>query len=137
MFREGRTRNFTVTLASLDSATGASQPAQSGRRDAGPAQSQSSNPLGLSAQDLTEAQRRQAGLPDGEGVRIVGVDGQAARNAGIRPGDVISRVGRSVVGSAADLDRQLRDVKPGQTVMLLRHRGGATEFVAVTLDADD
>ncbi len=137
VFREGRTRNFTVTLASLDSATGASQPAQSGRRDAGPAQSQSSNPLGLSAQDLTEAQRRQAGLPDGEGVRIVGVDGQAARNAGIRPGDVISRVGRSVVGSAADLDRQLRDVKPGQTVMLLRHRGGATEFVAVTLDADD
>src|SRR5690625_1276342 len=129
VFREGRTRNFTVTLASLDSATGASQPAQSGRRDAGPAQSQSSNPLGLSAQDLTEAQRRQAGLPDGEGVRIVGVDGQAARNAGIRPGDVISRVGRSVVGSAADLDRQLRDVKPGQTVMLLRYRAGPAEFV--------
>lgn len=138
VFREGRTRNFTVTLASLDSATGASQPARpGGGRDRGSAQQQSSNPLGLSAQDLTDAQRRQAGLPDGEGVRITAVDGQAARNAGIFPGDVISRVGRSVVGSAADLDRLLRDVKPGQTVMLLRHRGGATEFVAVTLEADD
>lgn len=137
VFREGRTRNFTVTLASLDSATGASQAARPGGRGPAPGAAQSSNPLGLAAQDLTEAQRRQAGLPEGEGVRITAVDGQAARSAGIRPGDVISRVGRSVVGSAADLDRLLRNVQSGQTVMLLRHRGGATEFVAVTLEADD
>src|SRR5690606_41969717 len=69
----------------------------------------------LAAQDLTEAQRRQAGLPEDEGVRITAVDGEAARSAGIRPGDVITRVGRSVVGSAADLDRLLRGVRPGQT----------------------
>ena len=57
---------------------------------------------------------------------------------GIQPGDVISRVGRTAVGSAQELDRELRDVKPGQTVMLLRHRGGGAEFVAVTLrDSDD
>ena len=122
VFREGRTRNFTVTLASLDSATGASQAARPGGRGPAPGAAQSSNPLGLA---------------EGEGVRITAVDGQAARSAGIRPGDVISRVGRSVVGSAADLDRLLRNVQSGQTVMLLRHRGGATEFVAVTLEADD
>src|SRR5690606_23234644 len=103
----------------------------------GGGQPASSNPLGLVAQDLSDAQRRQAGLPDGEGVRIVRVDGQAARSAGILPGDVISRVGRAVVGSAADLDRQLRGVGAGQTVMLLRHRGGGAEYVAVTLADDD
>ena len=138
VLRDGRTRNFDVTLASLDSDTGTSQPAR--QRGADPRQGQpgSSNALGLAAQDLTEAQRRQAGLPEGEGVRITAVDGAAARSAGIRPGDVISRVGRSVVGSAADLDRLLRDVGPGQTVMLLRHRGGGAEFVAVTPgDSDD
>lgn len=138
VFREGRTRNFDVTLASLDSAMGASQAGTRPGSGAAPGGSTSSNPLGLAAQDMTDAQRRQAGLPEGEGVRITAVEGQAARNAGIRPGDVISRVGRSVVGSAADLDRLLRDVRPGQTVMLLRHRGGGAEFVAVTPgDADD
>lgn len=133
VFREGRTRSFDVTLAVLDDAALAGQPrgpAARGDGRSGPAAS--SNPLGLVAQDLTDAQRRQAGLPDGEGVRIVRVDGPEARAAGIQPGDVISRVGRAAVGNAADLDRQLRGVKSGQTVMLLRHRGGAAEFVAVT-----
>src|SRR5690606_30353543 len=134
VLRDGRTRTFDVTLASLDSASGASQPARRGGADPRPGQPASSNALGLAAQDLTEAQRRQAGLREGAGVRITAVDGEAARNAGIRPGDVVSRVGRSVVGSAADLDRLLRDVRPGQTVMLLRHRGGGAEFVAVTAD---
>ena len=134
VFREGRTRNFDVTLAALDDAL-AAQPSRPGRgQGADPAQPGSSNALGLAAQDLTEAQRRQAGLPEDEGVRITAVDGEAARSAGIRPGDVVSRVGRSVVGSAADLDRLLRGVRPGQTVMLLRHRGGGAEFVAVTVD---
>ena len=134
VFREGRNRNFDVTLAALDDAL-AAQPSRPGRgQGADPAQPGSSNALGLAAQDLTEAQRRQAGLPEDEGVRITAVDGEAARSAGIRPGDVITRVGRSVVGSAADLDRLLRGVRPGQTVMLLRHRGGGAEFVAVTVD---
>src|SRR5690554_3096041 len=124
VFREGRSRNFDVTLAALEDAV-AAQPSRPGRgQGAGPAQPASSNPLGLVAQDLTDAQRRQAGLPDGEGVRIVRVDGVAARGAGIRPGVVISRVGRSVVGSARDLDRLLADVGAGDTVMLLRHGPG-------------
>src|SRR5690554_5625605 len=124
VFREGRNRNFDVTLAALDDAL-AAQPSRPGRgQGADPAQPGSSNALGLAAQDLTEAQRRQAGLPDGEGVRIVRVDGVAARGAGIRPGVVISRVGRSVVGSARDLDRLLADVGAGDTVMLLRHGPG-------------
>ncbi|MGY0560774.1 MULTISPECIES: Do family serine endopeptidase [unclassified Luteimonas] len=139
VFREGRTRNFDVTLAALDDAAlagPASGPARG--QDARPDAAESSNPLGLVATDLTDAQRRQAGLADGEGVRIVRVEGLAARSAGIQPGDVISRVGRTAVGSAQELDRQLRDVKPGQTVMLLRHRGGGAEFVAVTpRDSDD
>ena len=132
VLREGRTRGFDVTLASLDSATGTSQQARTDGARSRPDQASSSNALGLAAQDLTDAQRRQAGLPADEGVRITAVDGEAARSAGIRPGDVITRVGRSVVGSVADLDRLLGDIGPGQTVMLLRHRGGGAEFVAVT-----
>ena len=138
VFREGRTRNFDVTLAALDDAVAGATPSAGRGSDARPGAADSSNPLGLVATDLSEAQRRQAGLPDDEGVRIVRVEGLAARSAGIQPGDVISRVGRTAVGSAQELDRELRDVKPGQTVMLLRHRGGGAEFVAVTpRDSDD
>ena len=139
VLREGRNRSFDVTLAALDAAAVAGGPAAPGRgQGAAPAEPASSNALGLAAQDLTDAQRRQAGLADGEGVRIVRVEGAAARSAGIRPGDVISRVGRAVVGSVDELDRQLRVVEPGQTVMLLRHRGGGAEYVAVTpRDSDD
>src|SRR5690554_1668654 len=133
VLREGRTRGFDVTLGALEDATLAGQPSRPGRgQGTDPGQSASGNALGLVARDMTDAQRRQAGLADGEGVLIARVDGAAARSAGIRHGDVISRVGRSVVGSAEDLDRLLDGVEPGDTVMLLRHRGGGAEFVAVT-----
>src|SRR5699024_11972689 len=97
VLRDCRSRSFDVTLAALDAAV-AGGPAAPGRgQGAAPAEPASSNALGLAAQDLTDAQRRQAGLADGEGVRIVRVEGAAARSAGSRPGAVISRAGRAVV----------------------------------------
>ncbi|WP_407352348.1 Do family serine endopeptidase [Luteimonas sp. R10] len=138
VFREGRNREFDVTLAELDESLLAGIPGRGAPRSAPrPSESTSSNPLGLVAQDLTTAQRRQLGLEEDEGVRIVGVEGVAARQAGIQPGDVVLRVGRTPVGSASALDRQLRDVKPGQTVMLLVNRNGGSQFVAVTPRGDD
>jgi len=60
----------------------------------------------------------------------------AARNAGLQPGDVVLSVGRTPVENPAALDRELHNVKAGQTVMLLVRRGRATQFVAVTPRAD-
>ncbi|WP_149194963.1 Do family serine endopeptidase [Luteimonas suaedae] len=138
VFREGRNRGFTVTLAELDESLLAGGPVRGAPGGTPrPTDSTSSNPLGLVAQDLTAAQRRQLGLEEDEGVRIVGVEGLAARQAGIQPGDVVLRVGRTPVGSASALDRQLRDVKPGQTVMLLVSRNGGSQFIAVTPRGDD
>ena len=76
-----------------------------------------------------------SGLKAGEGVVIARIDGAAVRNAGVRPGDVILRIGTTPVGSAAALNRELDKVRAGQTVMLLVRRGGATQFVAVTADS--
>jgi len=56
----------------------------------------------------------------------------AAREAGLRPGDVILAVGRNDVGSAGALNAQLRSLKAGQAVMLLIRRGGGTQYVTVT-----
>jgi serine protease Do len=132
VWREGRTREFDVTLSQLDEA-GAASPAQGAR----PPAARASNPLGLVGQELTAEQRRQLDLEPGQGVGVARVEGLAARTAGIQPGDVILSVGRKDVGSPADLDRELRNVKAGQTVMLLvRSRNGGTQFVAVTPRVD-
>jgi len=137
VFRDGRVREIEVTLNQLDGDTG-TRVASSDEGNA-PAESvKSSNVLGLVGQELTVAQRRQMGLGEKEGVGIDRVDGRAARQAGLRPGDVILRVGRIQVSTVAELDRALRGVKSGQTVMLLvRSRMGGTQFVAVTAGDQD
>jgi serine protease Do len=137
VMREGREREVTVTLSELDdgiAAQGAPGRDSETRPGRGPAAT--ANALGLVGQELDANQRRQLGLDAGQGVGIARVQGLAAREAGIRPGDVVLQVGRAEVGSAAALDRELRNVKAGETVMLLLRRGNATQFVAVTPRVD-
>jgi len=130
VFRDSREREINVTLSQLDGDNTGN--ATSTDEDA-PAKNESTNALGLVGQELNAGQRRQMGLGEDEGVGISRVEGRAAKQAGLRSGDVILRVGRTPVNSLAALDRALRDVKPGQTVMLLvRGRMGGTQFVAVT-----
>ncbi|MGH8031347.1 MAG: DegQ family serine endoprotease [Luteimonas sp.] len=136
ILRDGQPREVTVTLTQLDEtllAGTAGRPTPDAPR--APA-SRSANPLGLIGQDLDANARRQADLQAGEGVGIARVDGLAAREAGLRPGDVILRVGSAEVDSATKLDRELAKVRIGQTVMLLVRRGSASQFVAVTPRAD-
>jgi len=137
VLREGRTRDFDVTLTALD--TGTASAGTRGEPAPASASAASGNPLGLTGRDLDAAQRRQFGLAGDEGVLVASAGRGAAANAGIATGDVILRVGRTPVGSTAALDRALRDVKPGDTVMLLvRGRGGATQYRAVSVpDAAD
>ena len=128
ILRDGKPRQLDVTLSLLDEdAVAAAATAPPRARAAA-----SSNPLGLVGQPLDAKDRQQLGLDAGEGVGIARVEGLAARSAGIQPGDVVLSVGRTPVDSPAALDRELREVRAGQTVMLLVRRGDATQFVAVT-----
>jgi len=128
VFHEGQTRNVAVTLGQLDEGVANAAPAEQGKAPSAGGR----NALGLVGQPLDQDDRRQLGLKPNEGVGIAGVEGLAARRAGLQPGDVVLQVGRTPVGSPAALDRALAGVKPGQTVMLLVHRGNASQFVAVT-----
>ncbi len=135
VFREGRERDYTLTLAPLDRSLVAGR-AGSGAPQPGAAPSASSNPLGLVGQPLADAERRQLGVEAGKGVRIGRVEGVAARRAGIQPGDVVLRVGRDEVNSPAELDRALRDARAGDTVMLLVRNARGSQFIAVTPRAE-
>jgi serine protease Do len=131
ILREGKLRDITVTLTELaeDAARTASTP---GAESADATPEVGANALlGIEVADLTAAERKQLGLEAGEGVRIIKVNSQAAREARLSPGVVILQVGRTPVGSVAALNRQLAAYKKGDVVMLLARSGGANAFVAV------
>lgn len=132
VFRDGRSVEKTVTVNELDAGLAGGTPP---RPDAGDGAERPSggNALGMVGQDLSSAERQRLGLRSGEGV-LIRNPGDAAAEAGLRPGDVVLQVGRAPVGSSSALDRELAPVKAGQTVMLLIRRQGATQFIAVTAE---
>jgi serine protease Do len=131
--RNGRSRDIPVVLDALESATataGGAGPAPAGA----PAATAQSNAFGFAARDLTAAERQRLGLEPGEGVVVARVDGAAARDARLQPGDVVLRLNRAAIGSATELNRALSAVGAGGTAMLLVRRNGATQWVTVTAE---
>lgn len=68
------------------------------------------------------------------GARLTSVEsGGAADAAGIKAGDVITKVGDAMIGNYADLMAQILTHAPGQTVPVTVSSGGQTRTVQVTL----
>jgi S1-C subfamily serine protease len=85
--------------------------------------------LGVTARSVTDGAR------DGALVESVAA-GSAAAKAGIRAGDVVTRVAGRLVGGADDLVVQVRSRKVGDKVQLTYVRGGRTATATVTLQSD-
>ncbi len=125
VFRDGKTLTLPVTVAELPQDAGQAAAAASPRATA-------SNPLGIAVDDLSAEQRQQLGLKD-EGVVVTRVGGAAARRAALQTGDIILMVGRAPVRSAAAFHAAVKDLKPGESVMLLVRRNDVTSFIALTI----
>ncbi|GBE10740.1 putative periplasmic serine endoprotease DegP-like precursor [bacterium BMS3Bbin12] len=98
----------------------------------GPSTPQHQGRLKIVVSDLTKAQRAKAGIGE-VGVLVKEVaEGPAAR-AGIRPGDVILRIGSHDVRDAAQLARLVEKLPKGKPVPVLIWRHGNTLFLALTL----
>lgn len=92
--------------------------------------------LGLALAPLTPEMRQRLRLPDNtEGVVIADVErnGPAARE-GLRPGDVIKRVGNRKVTSPRDVAEAVKHYADRKAVLLLVSRQGNDRFIAVPLD---
>ncbi len=93
-------------------------------------------PLGIMGLDLDETLR--ARLPEvriGTGVVVVGyAPGFDSLDVGLRPGDVIHAVNRTVVASVAALKEALADLRPGDPVVLRIERVGQFQFLAFELE---
>jgi C-terminal processing protease CtpA/Prc len=72
------------------------------------------------------------------GVRLTGVrSGSPAEKGGIKAGDVITKIGETVVGNLYDMTDALRAHKPGDTVEVVVLRDGQKVTLTVTLGKRD
>ncbi len=137
ILRNGKPMERTLKLTQLDeSAVASATLRRDNDQDELPAPAKAANRLGLAGENLKAEDRSRLGLRAGEGVALARVEGAAARSAGLRPGDVVLRVGTTPVGSADALDRELSKLSESDTVMLLVRRGGANQFLTITPIAD-
>lgn len=91
--------------------------------------------LGVYTQDL-DSELRDALDHPGEGVLVNQVvPDSPADKAGLRQGDIIERLNQRALHSAADLVREVRNAKVGQSVSLQLERDGRPRTVTVTLAA--
>jgi serine protease Do len=93
--------------------------------------------LGISYAPQDEENERlikQAGIKEGQGVYVQAVpaDGAAAK-AGLKKGDVITKVNNSVVSSGIELSGHIASFKPGEKVPITYVRGGSEKSVDIVL----
>ena len=75
----------------------------------------------------------QAGLKDGEGVLVSGIQpGSPAAEARVQAGDVILEVNQNPVGSSADIKKEVDTAKEGKPLLLLLKRpNGNSRFASL------
>jgi serine protease Do len=72
-----------------------------------------------------------------EGAYVINVEpGSCAEAAGVKPGDIITKLGDFAVTSADTLKLAKRKYDPGDTVDIVVHRAGETLTLQITLDRD-
>ncbi|HEU5170412.1 MAG TPA: trypsin-like peptidase domain-containing protein [Gemmatimonadales bacterium] len=90
--------------------------------------------LGIDYRDIDEAMAEQFGLPVREGIIVAVVgEGTPADRAGLRPGDIITRLDDTEITQGGDLRRAIRARRAGQTVRLGVLRPDGRRTIAVEL----
>jgi serine protease Do len=88
--------------------------------------------LGMAVQNVTPEMAESLGLSRARGVVITAVQPQSpAAEAGLRRGDVILEINRKAIDSAAEVQKLLTQVKPGENLLFLISRGGNNLFLAL------
>ena len=91
--------------------------------------------FGLGAVPIPPSAAAQAGVPEGLYVQTVTPGGPAA-TAGLRTGDVITKINGQPATSTVQLQELTLTMKPGATVQLEYSRGGQSATATVTLGAE-
>jgi serine protease Do len=138
ILRQGKEERKTVKLGRLED--GEKQAALASKRDGGVPEEKSvvQQTLGLNLANLTSDLRRRYKIKDSvNGVVITSVDANsAAAEKRLNAGDVIVEVAQEPVGSAADVQKRIDQLKKDgrkSALLLVANAEGDLRFVALTL----
>ncbi len=131
--RQEKTVNVTVDELDLEAETQTSR-ATGGNDNRDTTPQESSAGFGMTLSNITPDIAQRLRLErNTQGAVVVDVDQDSpAARAGLSDGDIIVRVGRQTISSAADARRELEKVKAGGTVFLRVVRNGQETFVTMT-----
>lgn len=126
VLREGERRTITVEVGELPDEPGAGGDEGSSGREG------SDTSLNLGVRELTDSERSELGLED-RGLLVQKVGAGPVAEAGIRPGDILLRIGKQPLTSVDDLEQAVADLPRGRPVAVQIRRGDNSLFVSLTL----
>ncbi|QET01090.1 DegQ family serine endoprotease [Cupriavidus pauculus] len=130
-WRKGQTRDVSITVAELEPDNAKVARSRGGDKkggDEGAQQAPKPNALGLVVNDLAEARLKE--LKVKSGVEVDTADGPALR-AGIRPGDIILRLGDTDVTGARQFNDLVKALDKSRIVAIFVRRGDATQVLTL------
>ncbi len=129
VIRKGKSKVLTVELGKLEPAEPIAL-----RRGGNPAGDTTYGRLGLALADLQDNRAAQYNIDATSGVVVLGVDpdGNAARD-GIRPGDIVDRVGDLEIEDMSDYEHVISGYESGDVVLLRIARGDGFRFVGLEI----
>lgn len=123
VFRRGSTRDLTVTVGEFEP----DRPVRRAQAEPTPG-AVAKNALGITASNLTEAQKRELKLA--RGVRVDAVEGAAAR-AGLREGDVITALDNVEINDTRQLAEVAAKVEKSRAVSVMVKRDQWTNYLVI------
>jgi len=130
LIRNGERRTVEVEIGELE------RDDQSARSQRSEGEDDASGALNLAVRQLTDSERADLGLDD-RGLLVQRVAAGAAARAGIRPGDILLRMGRRELRTVDDLRAAIDETARGEPVALQIRRGDRTLFVSLILPAEE
>lgn len=94
--------------------------------------------IGVTFTEINEALRKDKGLTDVNGLYVQNtVKGGAAEAAGLKSGDIITKIDGRVIQSSSDLQERVARLRPGDKVSLTYKRDGKEKDISVTLKGEE
>jgi serine protease Do len=122
VWRKGGLRELSVLVAEVEERAVRRAEARSNGEPA------TVNVLGLAVSNLSEARQRELKLRGG--VEVEAVDGSAAR-AGIRPGDILTRLGDTDIASVQQFESLIKVLDRNKSVAIFVRRGDVTQVAVI------
>jgi len=94
--------------------------------------------IGVTFTEINEPLRKELGITDINGLYVQNtVKGGAAEAAGLKTGDILTKIDGNVINSSSDLQERVARLRPGDKVKIVYKRAGKETEVVVTLKGEE